>query len=239
MRPFVTSLASCLSAAVLAYSLQPASAADLPRRTAAAPVPYVAPVYNWTGFYAGVNLGWGWGEGDGTIGIAGIGTGPVSGDGDGVFGGVQVGYNWQNGAFVFGVEADIQISGGSGDVTGSPGAATLTADADTPWFGTIRARLGYAHDRWLWYVTGGGAYGKSELSGTVSGPFGGSFSTSETYWAWTVGAGFETALWDRWTAKLEYLYIGSPSDVPVPPGTTFIDGDAHTHVVRAGLNYRF
>jgi outer membrane immunogenic protein len=239
MRPFSSYLAACATAAVLACSLQSASAADLPRRpAAAAPVPYVAPMYNWTGFYAGVNLGWGWSDGDGTIDVDGVGSGPIAGDGDGIFGGVQLGYNWQNGAFVFGVETDIQVSGGSGDVTGSPGAATLTADADNPWFGTIRARLGYAHDRWLWYVTGGGAYGKAELDGTISGPSGGAFSSSETYWAWTVGAGVEWAMWDRWSAKLEYLYIGDPSDVPTPPDST-IDGSIDTHLIRAGLNYRF
>jgi outer membrane immunogenic protein len=202
-------------------------------------VAYTSPIYNWTGFYVGANLGYGWGDGDGTIGIAGVGTGPISGDGNGILGGLQAGYNWQNGSFVFGVEADIQASGASGDVTGSPGAATLTAEADNPWFGTIRARVGIANDRWLWYVTGGGLYGKSELEGTVSPPGGGDFSSSETYWTWTVGAGIEAALWDRWTAKFEYLYVDKPGDVPVPPGTTSLSGDISSHIIRAGLNYHF
>jgi outer membrane immunogenic protein len=230
-------------AAFALASMQAATAADLPRRAvmapAAAPVPYVVPAYSWTGFYAGGNLGWGWGDGDGTIGITGVGTGPTSGSGDGFLGGVQAGYNWQNGAFVFGVETDIQASAAQGDVTGSPGAATLTAESKHPWFGTIRGRIGYANDRWLWYVTGGALYGEAKLSGTVSAPGAGAFSSSQSLWSWTLGGGVETALWDRWSAKLEYLYVGTPSDVPTPPGTTSISGDTSSHIVRAGLNYHF
>jgi opacity protein-like surface antigen len=54
-----------------------------------------------------------------------------------------------------------------------------------------------------------------------------------------VGGGVETMLWDRWSAKLEYLYVGTPNKVPEPPGTTTADGNAHTNIVRAGLNYHF
>lgn len=237
-------LFAALATSSLAFAaIGAASAADLGRRVApppmAAPVAYTAPLYNWTGFYLGANLGYGWGSGDGTIDIGGVGSGPVSGSGNGVLGGVQAGYNWQSGNFVFGVETDIQASGGKGDVTGSPGAATLTATAKNPWFSTLRGRIGIADDRWLYYVTGGGAYGQSKLEGTVSAPGSGDFSSSKTAWSWTLGGGVETALWDRWTGKLEYLYFGTPDKVPVPPGTVSISGNSHSQLIRAGLNYRF
>lgn len=201
-------------------------------------IPYApyAPFYDWTGFYLGANIGYGWTSASGTITFAGV-PGPYSGSGNGLLGGVQAGYNWQTGSLVFGLEADIQASGGRADVNGTAGAAVITGTGKMPYFGTIRGRLGYAFDRWMVYATGGALYGKSTLDGTVSTT--GAFSTSATYWTYVIGAGTEFALWDRWTAKLEYLYAGTPSDVPVPPGTGNISGSGRSHALRAGLNYRF
>ena len=224
--------------ALLGFGLSQASAADLPARyPTKAPAPtYYAPAFSWTGFYIGGNIGWGWTSGDGTIAFGGP-AGPFSGDGDGFLGGIQAGYNWQSGAFVGGIELDFQGSGGDGDISGTAGGTTMTGSLKTPWFGTIRGRLGYAMDRWLLYVTGGAVYGKAELDGTLSTT--GAFSSSVNYWTWTLGAGVEAALWDRWSTKLEYLYISTPDEFPAPPGTTSLDGDSDTHVVRLGLNYRF
>jgi outer membrane immunogenic protein len=219
------------------FAIQPAAAADLPPRVAY-PAPATAPIYapppfTWSGFYAGGNLGWGWSDGDGTFTITGLGPVPMSGDGDGFVGGGQFGYNWQTGAVVFGLETDIQGSSGSGGLNG-PG---VTGTLKTPWFGTVRGRLGYANDNWLFYVTGGGVYGEADYDGTLATT--GGFSGDTTYWTWSLGAGVEAMLWDRWSAKLEYLYIGTPSDFPTPPGTTGADGDISTSIVRAGLNYHF
>jgi outer membrane immunogenic protein len=78
-----------------------AAAADLPR----GPTPYYAPassLYNWSGAYAGLNLGYQWGKVTNTVGSP-----------DGIAGGGQVGYNWQNGQFVFGAETDLQLSAAS------------------------------------------------------------------------------------------------------------------------------
>jgi outer membrane immunogenic protein len=214
-----------------------AFAADMPARmpAKAPPVLYTAP-FSWTGFYAGVNAGWGWTSGSGTIALGGP-AGPYSGSGNGFLGGGQLGYNWQSGAAVFGLETDFQGSTGRGSVNGNAGAAVINATAKAPYFGTIRGRLGYAFDRSLLYITGGGAYGQSTLNGTVSTT--GPFSSSATYWAWTAGAGYEAMLWDRWSAKIEYLYVGTPSKSPVPPGTTAMSGNGHTNLVRVGLNYHF
>jgi outer membrane immunogenic protein len=213
-----------------------ASAADLPPRLAARAPAVVAPYFSWTGFYVGANVGWGWSSGSGTITL-GASTGPTSGSGNGPFGGVQAGYNWQTGALVLGVEADIQASAGKGTATGQAGITTITATTKNPWFGTIRGRLGYAVDRWLWYVTGGGAYGEAKADGTLSTT--GAFSSSVTAWTWTLGGGVEAALWDRWSAKLEYLYADTPNRVPVPFGTVNTTGRIDSHLVRTGLNYRF
>ena len=215
-----------------------AFAADLPARQSykAAPPVEFAPAFSWTGFYAGVNAGWGWTSGSGTITIGGA-SGPTSGSGNGFLGGGQIGYNWQTGAFVYGLEADFQGSTGSGSANATAGATVVTATAKDPWFGTFRGRLGYAFDRSLLYITGGAVYGESTLSGTVNTT--GAFDSSATYWTWTAGAGYEAMLWDRWSGKIEYLYIGNPSNVPVPPGTTAISGSAHSHILRVGLNYHF
>jgi outer membrane immunogenic protein len=229
-------LRKALLTSVFGLLCVPAFAADLPARMPVKAVPYVPAAYNWTGFYVGANLGYGWSSGSGTITIGGA-SGPYSGSGNGLLGGVQLGYNWQAGAAVFGIETDFQASGGRGDVNATAGATAVTATAKNPWFGTIRGRLGWAFDRWMVYATAGGLYGKATLDGTVNTT--GPFSASTTYWTWVVGGGVEAALWDRWTGKIEYLYAGSPTDVPVPPGTTALSGSGHAHVLRAGLNYRF
>lgn len=232
MRPVLIS-AAALAAAIAVGGV--ANAADLaPRR---APPPVKAPVYmppaqpSWAGFYLGVNLGYGWGSGSGTLYAPGAIA--ISGSGDGILGGAQFGYNWQIDPWVFGLETDFQGTGIDGSITGTGFAATT----HTPWFGTIRGRVGYSVDRWLFYLTGGGAYLKNDASGTLTGT---AFSGSSIGWTWTVGGGVEAKLWphSHWSAKLEYLYVGTPSSVPLPPGTT-VSGSTELNIVRAGLNYHF
>ncbi|HEU5020173.1 MAG TPA: outer membrane protein [Pseudolabrys sp.] len=231
-----------LVAAAVAVAPSMAGAADLPARMPVKAPAYMAPApvgFSWTGFYIGANVGWGWSNGDGTFyGLGPVGV-PVSGSGDGVLGGGQIGYNWQTGSFIFGIETDFQGSSGEGDLNGSAGGVAITGGTlKTPWFGTIRGRIGYAPwDRGMIYVTGGGAYGHLDYDGTLSTT--GPFSSSTNYWTWTVGAGVEAFLWDRWSAKLEYLYVGTPDNFPVPPGTVAADGNTNTNIVRAGLNYHF
>lgn len=215
-----------------ALGLSSAQAADMARPIGKSPVPMYVQPFSWAGFYAGVNAGWGWISGDGTGTVGGV-TQAYSGSGNGFLGGAQIGYNLQSGNIVYGLEADFQGSGGSGTVSGT----TFTGTAKTPWFGTVRGRLGYAFDRSMLYATGGAVYGKSTFEGTDVGT--GAFSNSATYWTWTAGGGYEAMLWDRWSAKLEYLYAGTPSDAPTANGTTALDGKGRTHVLRVGLNYHF
>lgn len=115
-----------------------AMAADLPSRVAPAPVA-VVPVFTWTGFYVGVNAGYGWTVDD-TVTINGT-TYDI--DADSFVGGAQVGYNYQIGSFVVGVEGDLQWADFGGD---------------SDWFSTVRARAGVAFDRALVYATGGFAF---------------------------------------------------------------------------------
>jgi outer membrane immunogenic protein len=220
-----------LSGVALAALVGSAAAADIPRRVerqVTAPVPYVAAAYNWTGFYAGINGGWGWGTGS----LSGPpSTGDIDGNG-GLIGGT-IGYNWQNGQIVWGVEADIDWSGIETD--NHRCGVGVRCSVSNDWLGTARGRVGLAMDRWMPYITGGVAFG--DVSANVTGFRG----RSDTRAGWTLGAGVEYAFAAPWTAKLEYLYVdlgdfpcGRACGAAGPDNIEF-----RSHIVRAGLNYRF
>ena len=174
-----------IAVAASIMSVSAASAADLARRTyTKAPPPVVAPVYNWTGFYIGGNVGGGWSEDSGATRCteAGVANTPfcqiVPGgtiNGSGVIGGVQAGYNWQAGPnWLIGIEADIQGADIKGSTTvngpfpffggGFGDPATYTASEKIDWFGTVRGRVGVTTGPVLFYVTGGLAYGHARLN---------------------------------------------------------------------------
>ncbi|HEY4982925.1 MAG TPA: outer membrane protein [Pseudolabrys sp.] len=218
------------SVGLIALGVASASAADIPRRQAMparAPV-YVTPPYSWTGFYVGINGGGGWGHSDWSNRF-GTADAKLSG---GLVGGT-LGYNYQVGQAVFGLEGDIDWSNIRG--TASNGlCAGINCETRNNWLGTARGRLGYAVDRFMPYVTGGAAFG--DIKATPAG-FG---STTTTKTGWTVGGGIEAALAGPWTAKLEYLYVdlGKGSCGAAVCGTA-TDVNFRTNIVRAGLNYRF
>jgi outer membrane immunogenic protein len=203
-----------------------AFAADMPRKAPIAPAP--APlVYTWTGFYVGVNLGYGW---------ARASTGGVTSNNiDGVIGGGQLGYNWQTGNLLLGLEGDFQGSGQRRSDSGAIGGVTFTVDQKIPWFATLRGRLGYAAGPWLFYGTGGAAWVNYKLSVSALGT---TVSDDATKAAWTAGGGVEWMFAPKWSAKLEYLYIDTGSTSVTLFGTTF-NGRARDNIVRAGLNYHF
>ena len=191
----------------------------------------VAASFDWTGAYIGVNAGGGFG----TFKLDPTGGGPGGFDlsASGFLGGVQAGYNWQVGQFVYGVEADFQGSDVKGEL--SIGGPSLETKVD--WFGTVRARIGYTPvDRFLVYGTGGLAYGHEKLD--ISGLGGPSFSKTKV--GWTVGAGAEYAITNNWSLKSEYLYtdLGKTTfDLPGPGPDADVKVPFHT--VRVGLNYKF
>src|SRR5262245_8119283 len=196
-----------------------ARAADLPVKAA----PVVAPVYVWNGCYLGLNVGYGWARARTTV--VGGGT-AVSGSEnlDGVLGGGQIGCNWQwSSNFVLGVEADLQATGQDHTTTvGVPGTV-VSIKNELPWFGTVRGRLGYAANTWLFYVTGGLGYGQARSSVAFAGAVAGTLSASETRGMWVIGAGIENAINLNWSWKLEYLYLstGNVNSSGVIAGTAF------------------
>ncbi|MBV8393782.1 MAG: porin family protein [Alphaproteobacteria bacterium] len=191
----------------------------------------------WSGFYGGINLGGMWENTKAGIGMNNTGGG-FNGSGSGFLGGVQGGYNWLLGPVVLGGEVDFQGSTLTSGFSGGAGPSQLNGQGSMPWFSTFRARAGYPVGSVMPYVTGGAVWGQQNLSGYDSAN-GGAFSASNNYWTWTVGGGVEGFLSDRWSAKLEYLYIGTPSTPLSAPATTSINETQNNNVLRVGLNYHF
>jgi outer membrane immunogenic protein len=226
-----------------------AGAADLSRPAYAPPPP---PVYSWTGIYWGGNVGYSWGQSrnDGSLSNLGV-TVTESQNVDGVIGGVQTGYNYQFGNWVFGLETDIQASGQKGGSTFPVLAippSTLTTDHKLNWFGTTRPRLGFlATPNLLLYGTAGVAYGqtKDTYAATVAGV--GTVATAsvdDVRAGWTAGAGIEGAFGGGWSAKVEYLYMDLgklQQTVTIPPAavTATFNSRLTDNIVRVGLNYKW
>ncbi|MGM4890106.1 outer membrane protein [Tardiphaga sp. 1201_B9_N1_1] len=230
----------CLTTAALLSLTAGAQAADMAAKAPYYKAPVVA-VYDWTGFYLGVNAGIGLGRdraihNDGFLGTESTYLSP-----QGALGGGQVGYNWQTGSMlgpvVYGLEADIQGAGLSDDRTnlGSPFVST-TYNQKIDWFGTVRGRIGLATGPVLGYVTGGYAYGNVKTSiafdnaGTV-------FSTNKIQNGWTVGSGVEAALGGNWTGKIEYLYLNMGNN-SYAFGPQTLNTEVRENIFRVGLNYR-
>jgi outer membrane immunogenic protein len=216
------------AAAALCGACLPAQAADMSTRGPAkapayAPVPY----FNWSGFYFGLNGGGAWGNSSHTDVNLGNATGEFGISG-GLIGGT-LGFNYQVGSWVWGLEGDLdwaKIHGRSGAING------VNYDSYLQWLSTVRGRVGFAFDRFLPYVTGGLAAG--DVKGTVTGPVT-ILSGTNTQTGWTVGAGLEYAFTPSLSAKAEYLYVDLGSSTPVPGDNV----ELKSHVVRGGLNWRF
>jgi len=222
------SILAALGLLALASAL-PSAAADLGGRYPAykaPPVAYFPQAYNWTGFYLGINGGGAWG----TSNWNGYG---VSSSPSGGMIGVTAGYNWQapGSQWVFGIESDLDWTNVSGGASCGMG---VNCHTENSWFGTVRGRVGYAFDRFMPYVTGGGAFGNIKANPT------GWSGVDDSHAGWTVGVGLEAALNGRWTAKVEYLYadLGSVGCSSFQCGSP-VNIDMNMNIVRAGLNYRF
>jgi outer membrane receptor protein involved in Fe transport/opacity protein-like surface antigen len=188
--------------------------------------------YNWSGFYLGLNAG----------GAFGINTMTASGGGGsasvkepGFLGGAQVGANYQTGPVVWGFEADYDASTQNKSL---PAGVLTGSTSQTPWFATLRGRVGMAFDRTLVYGTAGGAAG--ELRSIANIPAG-TTSTTVTYGTWIAGAGVEYGITDNLSARVEYLYLDKNNIATgvIGPPATQITTHLQDNLVRAGLNYRF
>jgi outer membrane immunogenic protein len=224
MKKFVLGILIALTSATSAV------AADLYYKA-----PVAVPVYNWTGFYIGGNVGGAWGNFDPravtvysedgwfvptdipAIDAVGIQNGKATG----FTGGFEAGYNWQSRNFVFGVEGDIEALSLSSRVSGSalypgyPYTFTVTSNTGTTWLATVRGRLGYAVNNYLIFATGGAAF--TDLHGSFAffdnyGNAAGNPNAhesaffSDTKTGYTIGGGVEAGLWGNWSVKGEYLY---------------------------------
>ncbi len=189
-----------------------------------APGPLYSPLYNWTGFYVGINGGGGYGGSN----WDGIDSFSVSGGVVGLTGG----YNFQINRFVVGIETDIDWAG----IKGSTTSCLFGCDTRNAWIGTIRGRFGYAFDRFLPYLTGGVALGDIRANRTYFP--GGSFTNA----GWALGGGLEVAIFgSAFTAKVEYLYVGLGDfncglNCGLLPGSNV---SYYANLLRGGINVRF
>jgi outer membrane immunogenic protein len=237
-----------------------AFAADLPPRGYNKAPAVAAPVTNWSGLYVGGNVGYGWGNADTAFSFLSLGVDNTALDtkSKGVIGGAQIGYNWQIGAIVAGLEADIQGSGIEGSAERSPlfdtdaGAfvpgSFLSTEQKLSWFGTVRGRLGATvTPDLLLYATGGLAYGHVDASANTffRSDFQYPASVSKTKAGWTAGAGAEWMFARNWSAKVEYLYLdlGNVSAIGrsalTPDAVATYTWNTRENIVRAGVNYHF
>jgi outer membrane immunogenic protein len=273
------------SASVFALSAGAANAADLgPRPVYKAPPPVAAPVpFSWTGFYIGAHIGSGWGTKEwddgkpnqtacshtsppGQICFA-TGPGPIaaitqglvfnsSHTVNGFLGGGQIGFNYQVGWWVWGAE----VQGSFADLTGHGTCGfegLLNCSSKVDGIATFAGRLGFAVDRALIFVKGGGAWAHDKFAVTNSGLIavctstdteghctsqevvpGRSFSSDR--WGWMWGTGVEYAFLPNWSAKLEYdfLDLGTKSFLVNDILGTF-DIRQRIHLVKFGINYHF
>ena len=234
--PFRISLGLAIAAACTLTSAMSARAADLPPRP---PSFYKAApqeqAYNWSGFYAGINAGYGWGRSSWSDPAVGANSGNFSTRGGLV--GVQLGYNWQSGPVVFGVETDadwmnLKGSAAAGGVCATDGGGSCQSQES--WVGTTRARIGYAFDRWLPYITGGVAYGDIKAMQPTG-------TSSSTKAGWTAGAGLEYGINPNWSAKVEYLHIdlGTATFMGAASGTQTLNVPVTNDLARVGINYHW
>jgi len=200
----------------------------------AAPLP---PPVTWRGFYVGGNIGAAWSTSTLSDNLT---TVSFDRDNTGFIGGVQVGYNYQIGNLILGVEWDFDWTSidASGTI-GVPGIGPVHASADTEWISTLAGRIGLALDRTLVYVKVGGGWVRNEATITQLAT-GASLSASNTSGAWLVGAGFEYALAPNWTAKFEYDFLGlSDKTFPGFAGTRGFELERDIQQVKVGINFKF
>jgi outer membrane immunogenic protein len=215
-----------------------ASAADL-SRPAPAPVytkaPTVAPGYNWSGFYLGIEGGGAWADSDQTD-TSGNTTGTYKQNG-GLVGGT-VGYNWQVTNWVFGLEGDASWAHVDGTVA-APNCNGGSCFTNLESFYTARGRLGIAFDQFLPYVTGGLAAGEVNAGQAVCNVGGATFCGTDTRVGWTAGAGVEALFAPHWSAKVEYLYADLGDKTQYTPVIPVDVLERPVNIVRGGINYHF
>lgn len=223
-----------VSLAVL--SVASATAADLPSRRA--PAPYIAPppVFTWSGIYVGINAGAAFSNNNNNNNNFAFGFNNNSSNRVGFIGGGQVGYNWQTGPVVFGLEVDEQYRSSLSNNNGGFGGNNNVGS----FLGTVRGRLGYAVvPTFMLYATGGLAYGHTD--NTANNFFLFNNTTNRRFGVgYTVGGGAEYMFAPNWSVKAEYLFtdLGRNNN-----NNAFFFNNNSTrfqfHTARVGVNYHF
>ena len=204
------------------------------------PAPVIsAPVFSWNGAYLGGQIGYGWGKsrfqgGDDTVNLK-----P-----DGFLGGLYAGYNYDLGnSVVLGIDGDITYNNlkDSAALVGEDIADGVTLESKLRWSGAVRARAGYAVDRFLPYIAGGVAFGSVKNTIAFSNgeiPFGD--ARTKTHVGWTAGAGVDYAATDNVIIRLEYRYTDyGHKDYDFDFGGEAIRDKFKTNEVRLGVAYKF
>lgn len=228
-----------LASTVALVAATGAKAADAIVYEEPAPV-IVAPTFTWNGAYLGGQIGYGWGksrfsqygEAD-TLNIK-----P-----DGFLGGLYAGYNFDLGnSVVLGIDGDVTYNNLKDSYSVTDAEGTDSLESKLRWSGAVRARAGYAVDRFLPYIAGGVAFGqvKNTVSSTDAD---GSFSVeqSKTLTGWTAGAGVDYAATDNVIVRLEYRYTdyGRKNFDFGTDGASSIRDKFKTNEVRLGVAYKF
>lgn len=198
----------------------PALAADLSYPVKAPP--YMPPVFSWTGTYVGANIGGTWGTFDfnpatmNNLTGAVLAPGQISPTSSSVIGGFQVGYNWQTGPYVLGVESDIQFTGlKQGFTYAVPTGFFVPGDSmsvKTDYLSATRVKLGYAWDRTMIYAAGGLETGVFDVTSTYASrgaggsPAFGFTDSNKFHYGYNVGAGVEYAVTNNVSLGAEYRY---------------------------------
>jgi outer membrane immunogenic protein len=222
----------------------PAVAADLAARPYTKAPPMIAAVYDWSGFYIGANGGWGSSRNSWDF-LPGVGTfGEGSHDADGGTIGGQIGYRWQAGTWVFGVEAQ----GNWADFKGSNISlqdATLRNESRVDAFGLFTGQVGYAANNVLFYVKGGAAVTSNEYR-RFDVPTNALLASTDddTRWGGTVGVGLEYGFAPNWSFGVEYnhLFMQDRTLAFTTPGGLFAGNERISQdvdLVTARLNYKF
>jgi outer membrane immunogenic protein len=225
-----TALATLVSGSAMAADLRPARA---PIYTKA---PMMAPAFSWTGCYVGGNAGGLWATKNWNVDATGAAQSSTTANG-GLAGG-QIGCNYQVSTWVFGIQGDydwVSASGSSTDAVFAPAVDQSKIKA----LASVTGRAGYAMDRFLGYVKGGGAWVNDSYS--VSSPLGAN-TASETRSGWTLGVGGEYAFTDWLTGFAEYDYynFGTTTDTLTGPlGTATSNIKQNVSVAKAGVNFKF
>jgi outer membrane immunogenic protein len=225
----------------------PASAADLAARPyTKAPPPMIAAMYDWSGFYIGLNGGWGssrkcW---DFTT-VAGVFVaGEGCHDATGAVAGGQIGYRWQASSWVFGLEAQGDWANLRGSNT-SVVFPAFTNRSRIDAFGLFTGQVGYAWNNVLLYVKGGAAVTADRFDiRTTVGNVLAATSNGDNRWGGTVGAGLEYSFAPNWSAAVEYdhLFMGTQTRTFTTPAAAFFSTDRirqDVDLVTVRVNYRW